>query len=528
MLANGKNLIGFSEWENPKSTFNTVNPLTEKSNPIAFHSATEEQTEQALQVANQAFKEYSTTSYLHRIEFFESIQKHILGLGADLIDMYVEESGLSFQRALSERKRTLWQIDLFIDTLKKGHWVKASIDQAIKERKPLAKPDIRKYLEPLGPVVVFGSSNFPLAYSTAGGDTISALASGCPVIVKSHPMHAGTGELVGRAIILAAKSTQMPEGVFSNLNCDTFKTGSILVKDYRIKAVGFTGSIKGGVAITQMANNRSEPIPVFAEMGSINPVIIFPEALSARTDQIIQDLGNSISLDAGQFCTNPGLLFIIKGSYSEAFKTLLTSTLNEKQGECMVHPQIKENYDSNSTFVLGSHQVNKLTNEGDSLPPNHIKPILSLINGKDFIENPQLIHEVFGSFSLIIECENANELDNAINCLNGQLTGTIISDEAELANYSDIIQTLKNKVGRLIFNGVPTGVEVCHSMHHGGPFPATSNSHFTAVGPDAIIRWTRPVCFQNWPNSELPDALKNENPLEIMRIIDGEWSNRNL
>lgn len=389
--------------------------------------------------------------------------------------------------------------------LKKGDWQQATIDLAIENRKPNPKPDLRKTLFPLGPVVVFGASNFPLAYSTAGGDTISALAAGCPVIVKSHLMHAGTGELVARAIQKSSTQTNMPVGVFSNLNSNSYNLGKKLVTDSRIKAVGFTGSISGGTAITQLANDRIEPIPVFAEMGSVNPVIILPQILEGNPLAIVESLGNSIQLDAGQFCTNPGLIFLIKNEESDLFVQQLAKKLSESLPLPMLHPQLFKNYQSNKSYILEYASVN------DILPQSQkkditITPALASVPGNKFLSNPNFAKEVFGSFSLIVDCSTMDELINCINSLKGQLTGTINGTTEELTENKELIETLRQKVGRLIFNGVPTGVEVTQAMHHGGPFPATSNSFFTAVGPDAIKRWTRPVSFQNCPNQLLPDA----------------------
>ncbi|MGB1003240.1 MAG: aldehyde dehydrogenase (NADP(+)) [Salibacteraceae bacterium] len=526
MVCTGKNIIGFQELRKGEKWFQSINPVTNKPNPCRFFIATTQEMELALQLATQSYPKFSLLSVSRKIEFLHQIHQNILQLGSHLTDQYCTESGLNLTRALAERKRTLWQIELFIETLKKGHWQQASIDQALPHRKPVEKPDIRKVLEPIGPVVVFGASNFPLAYSTAGGDTISALAAGCPVIVKSHPMHAGTGELVARAIMNAAKSTGMPEGVFSNVNSLNYEAGTFLAQHPMVKGIGFTGSTYGGKALTHIVNSRKNPIPIFAEMGSLNPVVILPEAISENTDHILNVIVQSINLDAGQFCTNPGLIFLMKDENSVKFQNSLVQKLEKVRSQCMLHPQIKANYEKNSVSIKSISRT--LLDIQKSIPENHISPIITQTTAPNFCENPNFQEEVFGSFTLMVMCGNTEELENALNTLQGQLTGSIFSGKQELKKHAQIVTILKQKVGRLIFNGVPTGVEVCQSMHHGGPFPSTSNSHFTAVGPDAIKRWTKPVSYQNWPQEFLPEALKNENPLGIMRIIDGKWSDRKI
>ncbi len=527
MELNGRNLIGYQEYSNGNSTFQTIHPTSLELLPTLFSNATFEETDKAVQLASSAFEMYASTTRNQRIKFFQAIHHHILDLGSDLMDIFQEESGLSFQRAVAERTRTLGQIQLFIEIIEKGDWMKASIDSPLPDRKPIPKPDIRKQLEPVGPIVVFGASNFPLAYSTAGGDTISALASGCPVIVKSHPMHAGTGELVARAIIQAAKETNMPEGVFSNLNSNTYEIGSYLVKHPHIKAVGFTGSITGGTALMKIANKRTEPIPVYAEMGSVNPVVVLPEILELQMIRTVQQLAQSIRLDAGQFCTHPGLIFTLDSSLSHTFRTQLATELNTQKPQAMLHPDIWNVYQKNSASHLAFKEVQEITTPRE-LVKNHITPTLTTTSGKTFLKNPLLAEEVFGSYSLVIVCTNLTELTSCLDRLKGQLTGSIFATPKELISKRILIQTLKSKVGRLIFNGVPTGVEVCQSMHHGGPYPATSHSHYGAVGHEGILRWTRPVSYQNWPDELLPKALQNSNPMDIMRTIDGEWSHKKL
>jgi NADP-dependent aldehyde dehydrogenase len=384
----------------------------------------------------------------------------------------------------------------------------------------MAKVDLRKMNVALGPVAVFGASNFPLAFSTAGGDTAAALAAGCPVIVKSHPMHAGTGELVASAIIKAAEKTGMPNGVFSNLNSSGIEVGQTLVEHPDVKAVGFTGSIRGGRALYDLAAKRNEPIPVFAEMGSINPIVILPKALQNRAKEIAKTYAGSITLGTGQFCTNPGLIIGLKSEGLNNFVNTLADEIVKIEPSCMLHPNIAGAYETNKAKALSQKGLEVLAGYENDVAPNYARQVVTTVEGDTFLNNPTLHHEVFGPYSLVVQCENETQLETVISNLEGQLTGTIISDDNEIKVYESIVNTLQNRVGRIIFNGVPTGVEVCPSMQHGGPYPASTDSRFTAVGVDSIKRFVRPFSFQNWPNELLPDELKNENPLGISRLVD--------
>jgi len=425
-------------------------------------------------------------------------------------------------RAKGERGRTVGQLRSFADLIYEGSWVDATIDTAQPEREPVPKSDIRKMLVPLGPVVVFGASNFPLAYSTAGGDTAAALAAGCPVIVKSHPMHAGTGELVSQAIIKAAEKTGMPNGVFSNLNSSDIEVGVQLVKHSGVKAVGFTGSIRGGRALYDLASQREEPIPVFAEMGSVNPVVILPKALENKCKDLAKTYAGSITLGTGQFCTNPGLLLGIKNESLTNFIQSLSDDIIQIEPSCMLHPNIVGAYENNKAKALSQSEIIVTADYGVDVKNNYAKQAITTVEGKTFLENTTLHQEVFGPYSIVVQCENAMQLATIISKLEGQLSGTIIADNGEAENYPEVISTLQNRVGRIIYNGVPTGVEVCPSMVHGGPYPASTDSRFTAVGIHSIKRWVRPFSYQDWPNNLLPDELKNENSLEISRLINGK------
>ncbi|MGK0413237.1 MAG: alpha-ketoglutaric semialdehyde dehydrogenase [Polaribacter sp.] len=517
----GKNYIGNQLSSKGNKTYTTFNPELNTENQTIFTEVSTEEIKEAVDLASKAFKEFRNTSGAKKAEFLNTIADEILALDDVLIKMYCSETGLPEGRAKGERGRTVGQLRSFANLVAEGSWVEATIDAAQPNREPMPKSDIRKMLIPLGPVVVFGASNFPLAYSTAGGDTAAAFAAGCPVLVKSHPMHAGTGELVASAIVKAAEKTGMPNGVFSNLNSSGIEVGQQLVSNPKVKAVGFTGSIRGGRALLDLAAKRAEPIPVFAEMGSINPVIILPKALENRQAEIAKTYAGSITLGSGQFCTNPGLLLGIKSDALSTFVHNLSQEIMDINPSCMLHPNIKKGYNSNKEKVVSQDHVRVTANYESDVENNYAQQAVVSVDGKTFLENATLHLEVFGPFSMVVQCEDTDELEQVIASLEGQLTGTVISDENEVSNYQAVIAALQNRVGRIIFNGVPTGVEVCESMVHGGPYPASTDSRFSAVGIASIKRWVRPFSYQDWPNELLPEELQNENPLAIFRTIDG-------
>jgi alpha-ketoglutaric semialdehyde dehydrogenase len=521
-MITGKNYIGNQLSASGTKTFKTFNPQLNIENDSVFSEATTDEINEAVALASEAFKTFNKISGAKKAVFLNVIADEILALDDELISMYCSESGLPEGRAKGERGRTIGQLRSFAALINEGSWVEASIDTAQPDRQPLPKSDLRKMLIPLGPVVVFGASNFPLAYSTAGGDTAAALAAGCPVIVKSHPMHAGTGELVASAIIKAVKSTGMPNGVFSNLNSSGIEVGQTLVAHPGVKAVGFTGSIRGGRALYDLAAKREEPIPVFAEMGSINPVVILPEALVNRGGALAKTYAASVTLGTGQFCTNPGLLLGIKGDTLSQFISDLSEEIVKIEPSCMLHPNIIGAYEKNKQKVISQLGLTVTADYETAVQSNYARQTITTVEGKTFLENTNLHQEVFGPFSMVVQCENAAQLTTIIANLEGQLTGTLIAENAEVSKYPEVIDALQNRVGRLIYNGVPTGVEVCPSMVHGGPYPASTDSRFTAVGVNSIKRWVRPFCFQDWPHSLLPSELKNENPLGILRLVNNE------
>ncbi|MDG1810969.1 MAG: aldehyde dehydrogenase (NADP(+)) [Polaribacter sp.] len=520
-MLTGKNYIGNQLSANGNKTYTTFNPQINTKNTNVFTEATSAEINVAAQLATEAFKTYKLVSGAKKAVFLKAIAEEIENLGDALIEVYMSESGLPQGRAMGERGRTVGQLRAFAAHIENGSWVDATIDTAQPERQPMAKVDLRKMNVPLGPIVVFGASNFPLAFSTAGGDSAAALASGCPVIVKSHPMHAGTGELVASAIIKAVEKTGMPNGVFSNLNSSGIEVGQELVKHPLVKGVGFTGSIRGGRALFDLAAQREEPIPVFAEMGSINPVVILPEALKEKATDWAKTYAGSITLGSGQFCTNPGLLLAIKSDGLTEFTQTLAEEIVKVEPSCMLHPNIVGAYNSNKSKVISQDGIEVLADFSGDSKSNYGRQVVSKVDGTTFLANPTLHQEVFGPFSLVVECENVKQLEQILTQLEGQLTGTIIGTENELSVNCGIVSALQNRVGRIIFNGVPTGVEVCPSMQHGGPYPASTDSRFTAVGVDSIKRWVRPFSFQSWPNNLLPNELKDENPLQILRNVNG-------
>lgn len=519
-MITGKNYIGSQLKASGTKAFKTFNPQLNKENPEEFIEATPEEINETVVLANQAFATYKNCSGTEKANFLNAIADEILALGEELLVQYCSESGFPRGRAEGERGRMIGQLRSFAEMLTEGSWVQATIDTAVTDRQPAPKEDLRKMLVPLGPVVVFGSSNFPFAFSTAGGDTASALAAGCPVIVKSHSMHIGTGEMIASAVIKAAQKTNMPEGVFSNLVGGGTTLGASLVQHPLVKAVGFTGSIRGGRALFDLAAQRPEPIPVFAEMGSVNPVVFLPNALKENSQKWATAYAGSITMGAGQFCTNPGLLIAVKGAELDQFSEQLAAAIEKIEPFCMLHPSMQADFKSGRVKMEWQDGVSKVAQFKGEVPPNYGRQTVLKVDGKTFLENKTLSHEVFGPFSIIVQCDDEAQLVQIVNQLDGQLTGTIIGESNELKQHTEVITAMQSRVGRLIFNGVPTGVEVCPSMIHGGPYPASSDSRFTAVGIHAVYRWVRPFSYQNWPNDLLPDELQNENPLQILRTIN--------
>jgi len=491
---------------------------------MPFIDATLAEIDAALKEAQTAFLSVKNFSGKQKGRFLRSIADEIDALGQTLVAKAMEETALPEIRIVSERARTTGHLRMFANLIEEGSWLEARIDTAIPDRVPAPKPDLRKMLIPIGPVVVFGASNFPLAYSTAGGDTASALAAGCPVIIKAHPAHAETSELVAGAIQRAIKKCEMPKGTFQHLHGTAFDVGKALVQHPLTKAVGFTGSFAGGKALFDISNQRREPIPVFAEMSSINPVIVLPETLGLNVAETAKKLVPSITLNVGQFCTDPGLIIGVENEDFEKFIKALAEEIEKIPPGTMLHQGIADNYEKKVKQTLAQDAVHQ---EGQSdIEPTQAqgKALIASTTAQEFLKNPVLAEEVFGPFSLIVKCKDIAELYSVVNHLRDQLTTTVIADVSELLRHSGLMNIIREKAGRLIINGVPTGVEVCPPMQHGGPFPATTDSRFTSVGTDAIKRFVRPLAFQNFPDSLLPDELKQSNPLGIWRLTNSQWA----
>ncbi|MFM9838241.1 MAG: aldehyde dehydrogenase (NADP(+)) [Cyclobacteriaceae bacterium] len=480
-----------------------------------------EEINKALQESQVAFLSYKNFNGKKKASFLRAIADAIEALGSELVQTAMQETNLAEARIINERGRTTGHCRMFADLVEEGSWVDARIDTAMPDRMPAPKPDIRKMSMPLGTVVVFGAANFPLAYSTAGGDTISALAAGCPVIVKAHPAHPKTSDLVASAIKKAIDKTGMPQGIFQHLH-GGFDVGQALVKHPLTKAVGFTGSLAGGKALFDLANQRPEPIPVFAEMSSINPVILLPDTLIAQAEKTATSLAASITLGVGQFCTNPGLIIAIENDGLKKFIHKLSEEIQKTMAGTMLHQGIADNYAKRSSETLAQKGISVEAKSSAEAKSNQAAPLIASVPASEFLKNPSLAEEVFGPFSLIVKCKDLAELHTVVNHLHGQLTSSIFGNEEEIQKHQSLLNILTEKAGRLIINGVPTGVEVCPSMQHGGPFPSTTDSRFTSVGIDAIKRFVRPVAFQNFPNTLLPEELKDGNPLGIWRLFNNE------
>ncbi|KPM48768.1 aldehyde dehydrogenase (NADP(+)) [Jiulongibacter sediminis] len=512
----GVNIIGFGTSSEGTVALQAVNPVTGDTLGPLFYNATKEELESATDLAEEAFLIYRKKSGKEKAAFLKKIAEEIEALDDQLIERYSAETGLPAGRAQGERGRTCGQLRLFASLIEEGSWVNAKIDPAMPDRQPLPRVDIRSMERPLGPVAVFGASNFPLAFSVAGGDTASALAAGCPVVFKAHPAHLGTSELVGKAIQKAAKETGMPNGVFSMIHADA-DISQALVMDPKITAVGFTGSYKVGKLLFDKAAARPKPIPVYSEMGSTNPVFILPKTLEAQAENLAESYVNSVNMGVGQFCTNPGIMLIQK---NQTFLEILEKKAKASAGGNMLTPGIRDAYIGGVENAKKYTKVIAVGTKAEGL--TGVEPTILYADYQTFKDNPHLDEEVFGPTSLVVEGNSKEEYLEIARNLSGHLTATVHGTEEELIEYAELLEILEQKVGRLIINGFPTGVEVCHAMVHGGPFPATTDSRSTSVGTGAITRFTRPICYQNLPDSLLPDELKTNNPLGIWRLIDGE------
>jgi len=522
MELTGRLLIGKTNVAVSEPEIRATNPATGELLEPAYYSGGITEVSQACELAKQASVEFRNTSLESRAVFLETIADEIIAIGDPLIERTMQETGLPRGRIEGERGRTCAQLRLFASVVRAGEWLDLRIDPAMPDRQPLPRPDLRLQNIALGPVAVFGASNFPLAFSVAGGDTASAFAAGCPVVVKAHSAHPGTSEMVGRAIQSAVAKCDLPEGVFSLLYGSGNELGQALVSDSRIKAVGFTGSRSGGIALMNIAQARKQPIPVYAEMSSINPVFLLPQALAARSTDLGEGFIASLAMGAGQFCTNPGLIIALRGEALDHFLTIATKAISNVAAQTMLTPGIHQAY-KNGVNSLANNQAVTLQGYGlNNEQPNSCQSGLFVTTAEDFLKDETLRDEIFGSTSLVVECKDIDQMILVATQLEGQLTATLQMDDSDLEVAKALLPILEEKAGRVMVNGWPTGVEVCHAMVHGGPFPATSDSRSTSVGSGAIQRFLRPVCYQNLPQALLPEGLKEGNITAVSHLLDGK------
>jgi 2,5-dioxopentanoate dehydrogenase len=512
-------LVGASEIATD-DRFQARNPASGAVLEPAFSAAGAAEVSAACALAEAAFPSLSETAPEARATFLESVAAAVEDLGAPLIERAVAETGLPQARLEGERARTVGQLRLFAGLVRSGEWVQATIDPALPDRKPLPRPDLRRRHVALGPVAVFGASNFPLAFSVAGGDTASALAAGCPVVVKGHPAHPGTGELVAQAVRAAVAACGLHEGVFSYLPGPSTALGSALVADPRIKAVGFTGSRSGGLALMRVAAARPEPIPVYAEMSSVNPVLLLPGALRARGAALAAGFVQSLTLGAGQFCTNPGLLIGIAGSALDAFAEAAGALIRESAPHAMLTADIRTRFED-AVIAMADRPGVTVAARGAAAGPGGAPAALLSTDARHVLADPALADEMFGPAALLVSAADPAEIARIIESLGGQLTATLHLDRADEHIAAGLVPLLARKAGRILANGWPTGVEVAPAMVHGGPFPATSDGRSTSVGTLAIERFLRPVCYQDLPDALLPPPLRPDNPWHLTRRIDG-------
>lgn len=529
----GQSIIGYRRGQTNGKPFRAFDPAAGEEVPPAFYSATQPEADEAAQLAAASFQSYRQRTGRERGAFLRCVASHLEGLGEAIVERATRETALPPGRIRAEQARTANQLRFFAGMIEEGSWVDARIDRGDPARQPVPKPDVRSMLEPLGPVAVFGASNFPLAFSVAGGDTASALAAGNPVIALAHYSHPGTAELAGMAIRDAASEQGLPGGVFSLLFDSTQAVGKALVEHLAVKAVGFTGSRVGGTSLAKLAASRSEPIPFYGEMSSVNPVFVLPSALGSRAATLAKGLHASVTLGVGQFCTNPGV--VVTMGHSEAFTSQLAALLNPTVAEPMLNRHIAAAYHRAVSERSSHPQVKSWDAQPESgrMPPAdaqgqadfcRARASLFETDAKSFMTHPELHAEIFGPSTLLVRATTREDLLNVARHMEGNLTATVHGTEEDLQEFADLVAILETKVGRIVFNGYPTGVEVCNAMVHGGAYPSTSDGRSTSVGGRAILRFVRPVAYQDFPESALPPELRNGNPLGIWRQVDGKLS----
>jgi alpha-ketoglutaric semialdehyde dehydrogenase len=522
MRITGTMLIGKSEVRGTQGRMRAFNPATGTELDPEFGAGGDAEVDRACLLAQEAFDSYRETKPSVRSRFLKMIAQGMVDLGDVLIDRACAETGLPKGRIESERGRTVGQLELFASLVSDGRWISATLDSALPDRKPQPRPDLRLRKIALGPVAVFGASNFPLAFSVAGGDTASALATGCPVVVKAHSSHLGTSELVGRVIQQAVADCGLAEGVFSLVLGEGNAIGQALVRHPAIKAVAFTGSRFGGVSLMRVAAERPEPIPVYAEMSSINPIFMFPQALEKNAEAMAKGFVDSVTLGVGQFCTNPGILMGINGEGFRRFSRAAGHEISTRGAGTMLSPAIHSAYQRGVERLSSAKDINKLARV--EAPSNTCvgAPALFSITARQLLAAPELAEEVFGPSSILVGCETLEEMRAVVEQLPGQLTASLFVEQEDVEMARTLVPMLERKVGRIVFNGYPTGVEVSYAMVHGGPFPATSDSRTTSVGAGAMERFLRPVSYQNIPQALLPESLQDANPMKIWRLRDAK------
>ncbi len=523
-MITGHHLIAGREAAPGHSPFQAENPSTSQKLQPFFGEASLAEVDEALLAAEGAFDSLRLASAETRALLLEAIANEILALGEPLLERAQAETALPMPRLIGERGRAVNQCKMFAALLREGSWAALSIDRAQPDRVPAPKPDVRKMLLPIGPVVVFGASNFPFAIGVVGTDTICALAAGCPVVVKGHPAHPGTCEMLGRAVMKALATIGLPEAAFSLLQGRGHELGLALVEHPLTQAVAFTGSLRGGRALMDIAAAREQPIPVYAEMGSINPVFLLPGALKERAAKIGEAYIGSVTMGVGQFCTNPAVVLGLKGATLETFVQSAAEHAAKFPPQTMLHRGICETYEA-GTAVWSTIGGVKLAGQSEAEPNNEATQAACRIfsTSLNILEsNEELRREVFGPCSIVASCDTLEDMLRFARSLDGQLTAAIHGTPDDLREYAPLIRVLERKAGRLIFNGFGTGIEPCPSMHHGGPYPAASHSFFTSIGTDSILRFVRPVSYQGFPDDCLPAPLQNANTGSAMRLVDSQ------
>lgn len=522
MQLTGQMLIGGDAVHGNEGRLHALHAATGESLPPQYGGGGPADVDRACRLAADAFDGFRETSLAQRADFLEAIGQGLADLGPALIERAMAESGLPQARLEGERARTVGQLRLFAQVVRDGRWLDVTIDPALPDRQPLPRPDLRLRNVAVGPVAVFGASNFPLAFSVAGGDTASALAAGCPVVVKAHPGHLGTSEMVGRVIQAAVRAAGLHEGVFSLLVGEGNAIGQALVQHPAIQAVGFTGSRQGGLALCRIAAARAQPIPVYAEMSSINPMFLLPGALARRAEALARGYVDSLVLGTGQFCTNPGLVIGVAGPALERFAALAGEALAAKEAAPMLTAGIHGAYCRGVERLAALDGVRALARGRASDRHGHATPALFTTEADRLLAEPALQDEVFGPSGLVVACDDIDQMLHVAERLEGQLTATLQLDADDHDAARRLLPVLERKVGRILANAFPTGVEVSHAMVHGGPYPATSDPRSTSVGSRAIERFLRPVCYQGLPAELLPAALADGNPLRLPRLMDGK------